>query len=93
MKYFLLYRGNPFRGGAPNRPRSDYRDFRGPRDRYGSPGREMPPAKRMRQDWGDDLRANPRFARKFLFLNRTCLCNLIYYLVFSLRSLSYACLE
>ena len=65
MKYFLLSRGNPFRGGAPNRPRSDYRDFRGPRDRYGSPGREMPPAKRMRQDWGDDLRANPRFARKF----------------------------
>ncbi|XP_037827045.1 serrate RNA effector molecule homolog isoform X1 [Lucilia sericata] len=54
-------RGNPFRGGAASRARSDYRDFRGPRDRYGSPGREMPPAKRMRQDWGDDLRGNPRF--------------------------------
>ncbi|XP_065370042.1 serrate RNA effector molecule homolog isoform X2 [Calliphora vicina] len=54
-------RGNPFRGGAASRARSDYRDFRGPRDRYGSPGREMPLAKRMRQDWGDDLRGNPRF--------------------------------
>ncbi|KAM7342928.1 arsenic resistance protein 2 isoform 2-T2 [Cochliomyia hominivorax] len=54
-------RGNPFRGGAASRPRADYRDYRGPRDRYGSPGREMPPAKRMRQDWGDELRGNPRF--------------------------------
>ncbi|KAL9925735.1 serrate RNA effector molecule homolog isoform X3 [Glossina fuscipes] len=53
-------RGNPFRG-AGIRQRPDYRDYRGPRDRYISPGREMPPAKRMRPDWGDDLRPNPRF--------------------------------
>uniref|UniRef100_A0A1I8PR25 Serrate RNA effector molecule homolog n=1 Tax=Stomoxys calcitrans TaxID=35570 RepID=A0A1I8PR25_STOCA len=54
-------RGNPFRGGAGGRPRPDYRDYRGARDRYGSPDREMPPAKRMRPAWGDDLRANHRY--------------------------------
>ncbi|XP_061401625.1 serrate RNA effector molecule homolog [Musca vetustissima] len=53
-------RGNPFRGGAGGRPRPDYRDYRGARDRY-SPDREMPPAKRMRPGWGDDLRANHRY--------------------------------
>ncbi|XP_058979591.1 serrate RNA effector molecule homolog isoform X2 [Musca domestica] len=53
-------RGNPFRGGASGRPRPDYRDYRGARDRY-SPDREMPPAKRMRPGWGDDLRANHRY--------------------------------
>ncbi|XP_017476230.1 PREDICTED: serrate RNA effector molecule homolog isoform X2 [Rhagoletis zephyria] len=57
---------NPFRGGGGSggsgRPRPDYRDYRGGgRDRYGSPTREMPPAKRMRPDWGDDLRGNPRY--------------------------------
>ncbi|XP_054736326.1 serrate RNA effector molecule homolog isoform X2 [Anastrepha obliqua] len=57
---------NPFRGGGGSggsgRPRPDYRDYRGgARERYGSPGREMPPAKRMRPDWGDDLRGNPRY--------------------------------
>ncbi|XP_037728360.1 serrate RNA effector molecule homolog isoform X4 [Drosophila subpulchrella] len=49
-------------GGARHRP--DYSDYRGPgpRARYGSPGRDLPPAKRMRPDWGDgDVRANPRF--------------------------------
>ncbi|XP_034476530.1 serrate RNA effector molecule homolog isoform X3 [Drosophila innubila] len=49
-------------GGARHRP--DYSDYRGsgPRPRYGSPGREMPPAKRMRPDWGDsEMRSNPRF--------------------------------
>lgn len=63
-KLFFINRGNPFRAGPPGRPRSDYRDFRSPRDRYGSPGREMPPAKRIRQDWGDELRGNLRFGRK-----------------------------
>ncbi|KQS71036.1 serrate RNA effector molecule homolog isoform X2 [Drosophila erecta] len=60
---------NPFRGGASAggggaRHRPDYSDYRGPgaRPRYGSPGRDLPPAKRMRPDWGDaDLRPNPRF--------------------------------
>ncbi|XP_067627110.1 serrate RNA effector molecule homolog isoform X1 [Eurosta solidaginis] len=59
---------NPFRGGggssASARPRPDYRDYRsggGGRERYGSPGREMPPTKRMRPDWGEELRANPRY--------------------------------
>ncbi|XP_016966575.1 serrate RNA effector molecule homolog isoform X2 [Drosophila biarmipes] len=61
---------NPFRGGASTgsgggaRHRPDYSDYRGPgpRSRYGSPGRDLPPAKRMRPDWGDgDVRANPRF--------------------------------
>ncbi|KRJ98717.1 serrate RNA effector molecule homolog isoform X2 [Drosophila yakuba] len=60
---------NPFRGGASAggggaRHRPDYSDYRGPgaRPRYGSPGRDLPPAKRMRPDWGDgDVRANPRF--------------------------------
>ncbi|XP_037728358.1 serrate RNA effector molecule homolog isoform X2 [Drosophila subpulchrella] len=61
---------NPFRGGASAgsgggaRHRPDYSDYRGPgpRARYGSPGRDLPPAKRMRPDWGDgDVRANPRF--------------------------------
>lgn len=39
---------NPF--GRNHRPRQygDYRRF--------SPGRDMPPAKRMRGDWGDDMR-------------------------------------
>uniref|UniRef100_A0A6P4FLN6 Serrate RNA effector molecule homolog n=1 Tax=Drosophila rhopaloa TaxID=1041015 RepID=A0A6P4FLN6_DRORH len=49
-------------GGARHRP--DYSDYRGPgpRPRYGSPGRDLPPAKRMRPDWGDgDVRSNPRF--------------------------------
>lgn len=59
----LIIRGNPFRGGASGRPRPDYRDYRGARDRY-SPDREMPPAKRMRPGWGDDLRANHRYGRK-----------------------------
>ncbi|KAH8354949.1 hypothetical protein KR093_002710 [Drosophila rubida] len=66
---------NPFRGssaagggggggGGGARHRPDYSDYRGsgPRPRYGSPGREMPPAKRMRPDWGDnEMRSNPRF--------------------------------
>ncbi|XP_017074880.2 serrate RNA effector molecule homolog isoform X2 [Drosophila eugracilis] len=61
---------NPFRGGASAggsggaRHRPDYSDYRGPgpRPRYGSPGRDMPPGKRMRPDWGDaDARPNPRF--------------------------------
>ncbi|XP_017037069.1 serrate RNA effector molecule homolog isoform X2 [Drosophila kikkawai] len=62
---------NPFRGGASAggggggaRHRPDYSDYRGPgpRTRYGSPGRDLPPAKRMRPDWGDgDVRGNPRF--------------------------------
>ncbi|XP_018791985.1 PREDICTED: serrate RNA effector molecule homolog isoform X2 [Bactrocera latifrons] len=57
---------NPFRGGGGSgsggRPRPDYREYRpGGRERYGSPGREMPPAKRMRPDWGDDMRATPRY--------------------------------
>ncbi|XP_017092306.2 serrate RNA effector molecule homolog isoform X1 [Drosophila bipectinata] len=62
---------NPFRGGASAggggggaRHRPDYSDYRGPgpRARYGSPGRDLPPAKRMRPDWGDgDGRPNPRF--------------------------------
>ncbi|KRG05480.1 serrate RNA effector molecule homolog isoform X2 [Drosophila mojavensis] len=64
---------NPFRGssaagggggGGGARHRPDYSDYRGsgPRARYGSPGREMPPAKRMRPDWGDsEMRSNPRF--------------------------------
>ncbi|XP_043658283.1 serrate RNA effector molecule homolog isoform X2 [Drosophila teissieri] len=60
---------NPFRGGASAggggaRHRPDYSDYRGPgaRPRYGSPVRDLPPAKRMRPDWGDgDVRANPRF--------------------------------
>ncbi|XP_032570765.1 serrate RNA effector molecule homolog isoform X2 [Drosophila sechellia] len=60
---------NPFRGaasagGGGARHRPDYSDYRGPgaRPRYGSPGRDLPPAKRMRPDWGDgDVRANPRF--------------------------------
>ncbi|EDV38163.1 uncharacterized protein Dana_GF13819, isoform A [Drosophila ananassae] len=62
---------NPFRGGASAggggggaRHRPDYSDYRGPgpRARYGSPGRDLPPAKRMRPDWGDgDVRPNPRF--------------------------------
>ncbi|XP_037946952.1 serrate RNA effector molecule homolog isoform X2 [Teleopsis dalmanni] len=53
---------NPFRGGGGGggRARPEYRDYRGGRDRYGSPGRDMPPAKRMRSDWGDDIR--PRYA-------------------------------
>ncbi|KAH8413772.1 hypothetical protein KR222_007983 [Zaprionus bogoriensis] len=49
-------------GGARHRP--DYSDYRGsgPRPRYGSPGRDMPAAKRMRPDWGDsEMRSNPRF--------------------------------
>ncbi|XP_020815009.1 serrate RNA effector molecule homolog isoform X5 [Drosophila serrata] len=49
-------------GGARHRP--DYSEYRGPgpRTRYGSPGRDLPPAKRMRPDWGDgDVRGNPRF--------------------------------
>ncbi|XP_032591138.1 serrate RNA effector molecule homolog isoform X2 [Drosophila grimshawi] len=53
-------------GGARHRP--DYSDYRGsgPRPRYGSPGREMPPAKRMRPDWGDgEMRANPRFGKAY----------------------------
>lgn len=57
---------NPFRGGGGSgsggRPRPDYRDYRsGGRERYGSPSRDMPPAKRMRPDWGDDMRATPRY--------------------------------
>ncbi|KAH8365273.1 hypothetical protein KR084_007203 [Drosophila pseudotakahashii] len=60
---------NPFRGaaaagGGGARHRPDYSDYRGPgpRARYGSPGRDLPPAKRMRPDWGDgDVRSNPRF--------------------------------
>ncbi|XP_004534683.1 serrate RNA effector molecule homolog isoform X1 [Ceratitis capitata] len=57
---------NPFRGGggsgSGSRPRPDYRDYRsGGRERYGSPGREMPPAKRMRPDWGEDMRGAPRY--------------------------------
>ncbi|KAH8389802.1 hypothetical protein KR200_001857 [Drosophila serrata] len=62
---------NPFRGGASAggggggaRHRPDYSEYRGPgpRTRYGSPGRDLPPAKRMRPDWGDgDVRGNPRF--------------------------------
>ncbi|XP_017112409.1 serrate RNA effector molecule homolog isoform X1 [Drosophila elegans] len=64
---------NPFRGaasagggggGGGARHRPDYSDYRGPgaRPRYGSPGRDLPPAKRMRPDWGDsDVRPNPRF--------------------------------
>ncbi|XP_023037964.1 serrate RNA effector molecule homolog isoform X2 [Drosophila willistoni] len=66
---------NPFRGssaaggggGGGARHRPDYSDYRspgggGPRARYGSPGREMPPAKRMRPDWPDEgMRSNPRF--------------------------------
>ncbi|XP_017838952.1 serrate RNA effector molecule homolog isoform X1 [Drosophila busckii] len=63
---------NPFRGsaaaagggGVGARHRPDYSDYRGagPRPRYGSPGREMPQAKRMRPDWGDsDMRSNGRF--------------------------------
>ncbi|KAH8277676.1 hypothetical protein KR018_003472 [Drosophila ironensis] len=62
---------NPFRGGASAgggggaRHRPDYSDYRGPgpRTRYGSPCRDLPPAKRMRPDWGDgDGRPNPRFS-------------------------------
>ncbi len=34
-----------------NRSRPDYRDYR--RERY-SPGRDLPPVKRMRGEWGDD---------------------------------------
>jgi len=64
---------NPFRGGASAggggaRHRPDYSDYRGPgaRPRYGSPVRDLPPAKRMRPDWGDgDVRANPRFGGEF----------------------------
>ncbi|KAH8372799.1 hypothetical protein KR009_005134 [Drosophila setifemur] len=62
---------NPFRGavsaggaGGGARHRPDYSDYRGPgpRARYGSPGRDLPPVKRMRTDWGDgDVRANPRY--------------------------------
>ncbi|BFG05592.1 serrate RNA effector molecule homolog [Drosophila madeirensis] len=60
---------NPFRGGGAGgggvqRHRPDYSDYRGPgpRPRYGSPGREMPPAKRMRPDWGEgDGRPGPRY--------------------------------
>lgn len=48
---------NPFSGG---RARPDYRDYRGPREKY-SPGRELPPAKRMRSHWGEDMRPNPRY--------------------------------
>ncbi|XP_055917768.1 serrate RNA effector molecule homolog isoform X2 [Eupeodes corollae] len=48
---------NPFRSG---RARPDYRDYRGPREKY-SPGRELPPAKRIRPDWGEDIRPNPRY--------------------------------
>lgn len=62
----LIIRGNPFRGGAGGRPRPDYRDYRGARDRYGSPDREMPPAKRMRPGWGDDLRGNHRYGRMYI---------------------------
>ncbi|XP_032293092.1 serrate RNA effector molecule homolog isoform X2 [Drosophila virilis] len=65
---------NPFRGssaaggggGGGARHRPDYSDYRGsgPRPRYGSPGREMPPAKRMRPDWGEsEMRSNPRFGK------------------------------
>ncbi|XP_030375347.1 serrate RNA effector molecule homolog isoform X2 [Scaptodrosophila lebanonensis] len=62
---------NPFRGAAASsgggggaRHRPDYSDYRGPgpRPRYSSPGRDMPPAKRMRPDWGDsEMRPNHRF--------------------------------
>ncbi|XP_037918598.1 serrate RNA effector molecule homolog isoform X2 [Hermetia illucens] len=50
---------NPFRGRA----RPDYGEYRGGgggrgRDRY-SPGRDLPPPKRMRPDWGDEGR--PRY--------------------------------
>lgn len=48
---------NPFRSG---RARPDYRDYRGPREKY-SPGRELPPGKRMRPDWGEDMRPNPHY--------------------------------
>lgn len=41
---------NPF---GRNRARPTYGDYR--RDRF-SPGRDMPPSKRMRPDWGDDMR-------------------------------------
>lgn len=41
---------NPF---GRNRARPNYGDYR--RDRF-SPGRDMPPSKRMRPDWGDDMR-------------------------------------
>ncbi|XP_026841157.1 serrate RNA effector molecule homolog isoform X2 [Drosophila persimilis] len=60
---------NPFRGGGAGgggapRHRPDYSDYRGPgpRARYGSPVRDMPPPKRMRSDWGDgDGRPGPRY--------------------------------
>jgi len=43
--------------GGP-RGRMEYRDFRGvARDPFGSPERSRPPAKRMRMDWPEDLRA------------------------------------
>ncbi|XP_055857841.1 serrate RNA effector molecule homolog [Episyrphus balteatus] len=48
---------NPFRSG---RTRPDYRDYRGPREKF-SPGRELPPAKRIRPDWGEDIRQNSRY--------------------------------
>ncbi|XP_043658299.1 serrate RNA effector molecule homolog isoform X4 [Drosophila teissieri] len=57
-------RGGASAGGGGARHRPDYSDYRGPgaRPRYGSPVRDLPPAKRMRPDWGDgDVRANPRF--------------------------------
>ncbi|KAL5285783.1 SRRT family protein [Megaselia abdita] len=41
---------NPF---GRNRARPTYGDYR--RDRF-SPGRDLPPSKRMRGDWGDDMR-------------------------------------
>ncbi|XP_068145180.1 serrate RNA effector molecule homolog isoform X2 [Drosophila tropicalis] len=61
------FRGSSAAGGGGARHRPDYSDYRspgggGPRARYGSPGREMPPAKRMRPDWPDEgMRSNPRF--------------------------------
>lgn len=51
-----------------NRQRPEYRDYRPPRERFVSPCRDMPMVKRMRPDWGEEMRAAPRYGRKSIYI-------------------------